>query len=128
MMAVFTGGVRVDTKGYLVIKAGPLRDVRVHTLVAEAKLGRKLEKHEDVHHKDGDKLNCDPANLEIIDHRVHGWVLSAQGQFMKRREAEERRAWEAEFGPDSTYPPHKWRGRVLNDSGPKKREAQQEAA
>ena len=28
-MAAFSGGVRVDSKGYLVIKAGPQRDVRV---------------------------------------------------------------------------------------------------
>lgn len=89
MPAKFGGGVRVDAKGYLVVKAGPHRDVRVHTIVAEAMLGRKLEKHEDVHHRNGDKLDCSWTNLEVIDHRIHGWVSSAQGQFMKRREAHE---------------------------------------
>lgn len=31
----------------------------------EKKLGRKLQKGENVHHRDGDKLNNDPSNLEL---------------------------------------------------------------
>lgn len=99
----FSGGVSVDRKGYLVIKAGRHRDVRVHTLVAEAMLHRKLEKHEDVHHKDGDKLNPEWTNLEVVDHTAHGYVSSAQAQFMKRREEAERQEWEESF-PGSTQP------------------------
>lgn len=33
-MPKFTGGVKIDSKGYLTITAGPLRGVRVHRLVA----------------------------------------------------------------------------------------------
>lgn len=99
-MPKFNGGVSVDRKGYLVIKAGPLRDVRVHTLVAEAMLGRKLEKWEDVdHYPDPDKMNCAWTNLRVIDHRTHGHVSSAQAQYMRRRETKERQAYEAEHGP-----------------------------
>jgi hypothetical protein len=47
-MAKFSGGVSVDSAGYLVIKAGPHRDKRVHIMVAEAMLGRELKRDEDV--------------------------------------------------------------------------------
>ena len=59
-------GIKVDSKGYLTITAGPLRGVRVHRLVAAAKLGRPLKKDEDVHHKDGDRTNNSPDNLELF--------------------------------------------------------------
>lgn len=101
-MPRFQGGVSVDRKGYLVIKAGPHRDVRVHTLVAEAMLGRELLRSEDVNHKDQNKLNPKWTNLEILDHTEHGYVSSAQAQFMRRREEEAKKEWEAEFGPGST--------------------------
>lgn len=91
-------GTYVDDKGYLRISAGPHRGVRVHTLIAEAKLGRKLEKWEDVDHIDQDRLNCHPTNLRVLDHRTHGWVSSKQAQFMRRKEAEDKIEWEAEFG------------------------------
>lgn len=93
-------GTYVDEKGYPRISAGPLRGIRVHTLVAEAMLGRKLEKHEDVDHfPDADKLNCDWTNLRVIDHRTHGHVSSAQAQYMRRRETAERNVWESVHGP-----------------------------
>lgn len=77
-------GTYVDDKGYPRISAGPYRNVRVHTLVAEAMLGRPLEKHEDVDHfPDPSKLNCHWTNLRVIDHRTHGYVSSAQAQFMR---------------------------------------------
>jgi hypothetical protein len=44
-----------------------------HRLVAENKLGRPLLGDEQIHHVDGNKLNNDPDNLEIItdlEHRV----------------------------------------------------------
>jgi hypothetical protein len=49
-----------------------------HRVVMEQVLGRPLESHEIVHHKDGDKRNNAPENLEIMTraqhykHHVHG--------------------------------------------------------
>lgn len=40
-------------------------------LIAELVFGIKLKKTDDVHHKDGNPLNNDPSNLEIIDHKEH---------------------------------------------------------
>lgn len=38
----------------------------VHRIVAEDMLGRALEPGEVVHHKDGDRHNNDPTNLEVL--------------------------------------------------------------
>ena len=43
----------------------------LHRRVMEVYLGRKLESYEVIHHKDGNKLNNDITNLEVIDRSVH---------------------------------------------------------
>lgn len=45
--------------------------VQEHRLVMERELGRYLEPHEIVHHKDGNKQNNDPSNLELTTRSVH---------------------------------------------------------
>ena len=42
-----------------------------HRIVAEEKLGRPLKHGEIVHHKDGDKRNDSPENLEIMTQSEH---------------------------------------------------------
>lgn len=93
-MAKFSGGVSVDKSGYLVVKAGPCRDIRVHTLVAEAMLGRKLRSDEDVDHYDGDKLNPVWTNLRVRGKAEHGAVSNRQRWFLEHREQAERKQWE----------------------------------
>lgn len=51
---------------YIRVCSGPQRDQYVHTLVLEAKLGRKLGPDETTEHKDGNGLNNDPANLIAV--------------------------------------------------------------
>ena len=42
-----------------------------HRLVAGNRLGRPLLPSEHVHHVDGDGLNNDPSNLEVLSHAEH---------------------------------------------------------
>jgi hypothetical protein len=48
---------------YIRITAGPQRGKYVHTLILEAKIGRKLRRGETAEHKDGNGLNNDPENV-----------------------------------------------------------------
>lgn len=93
-MAKFAGGVSVDRKGYLVCKAGPQRDRRVHILVAEAMLGRELLPGEEVNHIDGDKLNPHWMNLKVLNKGEHAVVSNRQRWFLKNRDIRERKEWE----------------------------------
>lgn len=72
----FQNGVTINAgaktkKPYLRISAGPLTGVYVHTLIMEAKIGRKLKPWEQVEHKDGDGLNDRPDNLELTTDEEH---------------------------------------------------------
>lgn len=72
------GGRSIASNGYVLIRVGVghhLADVRgyayEHRLVAEKKIGRRLRKGEQVHHKDENKQNNDPRNLEVAPSRWH---------------------------------------------------------
>ena len=47
------------------------RKSETHRRVAEKEAGRKLQPSEDVHHKDGNKANNMPGNLEPKPHGAH---------------------------------------------------------
>lgn len=55
--------------------------VKFHRVVTERHLGRTLLPDEDVHHIDGNKLNNDLTNLEVVKHgehsRIHHMVRAA---------------------------------------------------
>ena len=90
-------GTKVDSKGYLTITSGSLRGVRVHRLVAAAKIGRPLKKDEDVHHRDGNKLNVHPDYLEVLGHAQHGAVSAKQHWYAKQNDIDLKSDWDAFF-------------------------------
>lgn len=72
------GGRHVASNGYVKVCLGeghPDADQRgyvyEHRLIASRMLGRSLLPGEIVHHKDGDKANNDPSNLEVKPSRAH---------------------------------------------------------
>jgi len=89
------GTTAKTTKKYLRVTAGPLRNWYVHRIVAAALLGRELTKDEEVHHKDGDRLNCWFTNLWVIGEMDHGWVSAKQAHFMRTRDTKEEAEWNA---------------------------------
>ncbi len=66
------GGKTIDKSGYVMIwmpthhSANSSGYVREHRLVAEEMLGRKLKKKEVVHHKNDDRSDNRPCNLEVF--------------------------------------------------------------
>ena len=61
-------------KGYLVKYENGYNkkgNVKLHRAVMEEKLGRRLNSDEVVHHKDGNKLNNDISNLEVMSRGDH---------------------------------------------------------
>lgn len=88
------GGRSVASSGYMLVRVGvghPLADSRgyayEHRIVATEKIGRAIRPDEHVHHIDGNKLNNDPANLEVVtaaahrrEHRIHARGLREPGE------------------------------------------------
>ena len=86
--AAWRGGKTINSGGYVVIRVGR-RYVYEHRIVAEQMLGRPLGAKEVVHHRDGDKRNNDPSNLEITTQPEHlrRHSLVEQGRWARRYDA-----------------------------------------
>lgn len=72
------GGRLIASNGYVLIRVGVghhLADVRgyayEHRIVAEAVVGRRLKRGEQVHHKNGIKTDNRPANIEVLPSLAH---------------------------------------------------------
>jgi HNH endonuclease len=94
------GTTHKTTKGYLRVTAGPCRHAYVHRIVAAAWIGRELKKDEQVHHRNGDRLDPRHTNLFILGESDHSWVSAKQAWFMQNiYEPAEKREWD-EFMED----------------------------
>lgn len=76
------GGRVIDPRGYVLIRVGTghhLADVRgyayEHRVVGERKIGRRLKGDELIHHKDENKQNNHPDNLEVVASRAEHMFL-----------------------------------------------------
>lgn len=67
-------GFSKKPSGYIEITMGENKGRLQHVLVVEKIIGRRLMANECVHHKDEDKTNNDPSNLQLMtksDHASH---------------------------------------------------------
>lgn len=96
-------GMHIDSKGYPRLSCGPLRGMRIHVLVAIAKFGAKLVFARDrvIHHKDNNKLNPHPDNLQLMTVREHNAVSAKQYWFLKTYIwPKEKKAWDDYFASE----------------------------
>jgi hypothetical protein len=63
---------RFVRSGYVYVWVGEKRYKAEHRLVMEQKLGRELGRWEAVHHRDHNRSNNDPDNLELLTYHEHG--------------------------------------------------------
>jgi len=93
-------GRSIASSGYMLVRVGidhPLADVRgyayEHRVVAQEAIKRPLARGEHVHHKNGDKLDNRPENLE---------VLSAAEHRVEHRHSGRKRRLPGEANPETT--------------------------
>lgn len=80
-------GYHITKKGYPRFNmCGKFKGAYVHRHVAAKMMKRPLEKDEDVHHKDGNKLNFKRSNLQVMGHREHGCVSAKQRWYLKEHD------------------------------------------
>jgi len=60
-----------NKSGYKVFKDSDGKTRSVHKRVAEKKMGGKVKKGYEVHHKDGNKANNRPSNLWAVKKSTH---------------------------------------------------------
>jgi hypothetical protein len=65
------GGRRVRENGYVYLRVSSSKEILEHRHVMEQELSRKLSTEEHVHHKDEDKLNNTPVNLQVMSKPEH---------------------------------------------------------
>ena len=107
------GGRHIDKQGYVLLRAvdHPHANsngyVREHRLVMERVLGRRLLPTEVVHHKDGNRQNNAPENLEVFQSNAEHLGETLQGQvpnwtpegLERMREGVEKRAQQSRGRP-----------------------------
>lgn len=74
---------------YFLDKEHPLASkggkIYYHRHVCSVKIGKWIDSSYHVHHKDGNKINNDPSNLEIISQRYHAFKHSKERGFKLRK-------------------------------------------
>lgn len=69
--SLLVGTVSQYADGYRYVKTERFRWIPEHRIVAEAMIGRKLKRHELVHHKNGDPKDNRPENLQVLGVSQH---------------------------------------------------------
>lgn len=82
---------QIDQDGYARTYAGrhPFKGTRLmiqeHVRVMESLIGRRLSTTECVHHKDGNRTNNSPDNLELMSRSSHSSLHAKENQHRRKR-------------------------------------------
>ena len=72
------GGTCQHTKGYVVKSIGKGKKILEHRYIMEQLLGRALFTYETVHHRDGNRANNNPENLQLLVVSEHPYGIETQ--------------------------------------------------
>lgn len=104
------GGRSIASTGYVLIRVGVghhLADVRgyayEHRLVAELVLGRRLRDGEIVHHRDGNKINNAPENIEVVESIGHHLIRHRRSGALRRNPGEPNTSVECACGCGGSF-------------------------
>ncbi|MBZ6385097.1 HNH endonuclease [Pantoea piersonii] len=64
-------GFRINSAGYKEFTRGEHKGRSEHVVIMEAIIGRRITRNEHVHHKDRNKLNNHPSNLQLLTISEH---------------------------------------------------------
>lgn len=81
-------GYRINSAGYKEYTRGDHKGRSEHVVVMESIIGRRIARNEHVHHKDRDKLNNHPSNLQLLTISEHAAIHrkeDAESGIIRRR-------------------------------------------
>lgn len=81
----FAMGTSLKPNGYIEITRGPNKGRLQHVVVMEELIGRSLLPDECVHHKDGNRTNNSPDNLELMTRAEHARLHAFENHVNRKR-------------------------------------------
>lgn len=82
---LFAAGVSLKPSGYLEHTRGEHKNRRVHVVIMEKIIGRKLKSDECIHHIDGNKTNNDASNLQLMTFKEHSSLHAIENLTNRKR-------------------------------------------
>lgn len=83
-------GTRITSNGYFEYTMGEHKGRLVHVVIIEKRIGRRLYSNECGHHKDENKQNNDPNNLDLMTKSEHMRLHALKNNHLRKRDKKGR--------------------------------------